>query len=110
MPEVTADMMITLDGYASGEGQSLERPFGDIDTDRLEAWRFDHAEENAEEIAAITAAGAYISEVRSSVIARSSYGWYGGATPHPQRGTGALSTTSAPGCEFWSARREPHSA
>ncbi len=34
MPEVTANMMITLDGYASGEGQSLERPFGDIDTDR----------------------------------------------------------------------------
>jgi dihydrofolate reductase len=60
MPEVTADMMITLDVYASGEGQSLERPFGDIDIDRLEAWMFDHAEENAEEIAAITAAGAYI--------------------------------------------------
>ena len=60
MPKVTADMMITLDGYASGEGQSLERPFGDIDIDRLEAWMFDHAEENAEEIAAITAAGAYI--------------------------------------------------
>lgn len=56
MPKVTADMMITLDDYAAGEGQSLERPFGDIDTDRLEAWRFDHAEE----IAAITAAGAYI--------------------------------------------------
>ena len=60
MPEVTADMMITLDGYASGEGQSLERPFGNIDIDRLEAWMFDHAELNAEEIAAITAAGAYI--------------------------------------------------
>ena len=60
MPEVTADMMISLDGYASGEGQNLERPFGDIDIDRLEAWRFDHAEENAEEIAAITTAGAYI--------------------------------------------------
>lgn len=60
MPEVTADMMITLDGYASGKGQNLERPFGDIDIDRLEAWMFDHAEENAEEIAAITAAGAYI--------------------------------------------------
>ncbi len=37
MPEVTANMMITLDGFAAGEGQSLERPFGDIDTDRLEA-------------------------------------------------------------------------
>lgn len=60
MPKLTADMMITLDGYAAGEGQSRERPFGDIDTDRLEAWRFEHGEENAEEIAAIATAGAYI--------------------------------------------------
>jgi hypothetical protein len=41
MPEVTANMMISLDGYAAGEGQSREQPFGDIDTDRLEAWRFE---------------------------------------------------------------------
>jgi dihydrofolate reductase len=60
MPEVTADMMISLDGYAAGEGQSRERPFGDIDIDRLEAWRFEHGEENVEENAAITAAGAYV--------------------------------------------------
>ena len=59
MPKVTANMMITLDGYAAGEGQSLEQPFGDIDIDRLEAWRSDH-EENAEELAALTTAGAYI--------------------------------------------------
>lgn len=60
MPEVTADMMITLDGYASGEGQSRERPFGDLDHERLGAWMFDHREENAEEVAVITTAGAYI--------------------------------------------------
>lgn len=60
MSRVTADMMVTLDGYAAGQGQSLERPFGDLDTGRLEAWRFEYAEENAEEIAAIATAGAYI--------------------------------------------------
>lgn len=60
MPRVTADMMITLDGYASGENQSRERPFGDLDSDRLDSWMFDHADENAEEVAAITAAGAYV--------------------------------------------------
>lgn len=60
MPEVTADMTITLDGYGSGKGQSAERPFGDLDAERLHAWMFEHAEENAEEIAAITAAGAYV--------------------------------------------------
>jgi dihydrofolate reductase len=60
MPKVTADMTITLDGCASGEGQSRERPFGDMDTDRLHAWMFDHVDENAEERAAITVAGAYV--------------------------------------------------
>jgi dihydrofolate reductase len=60
MPKVTADMSITLDGYASGQGQSRERPFGDIDEQRLHSWMFDHVNENAEERAAITAAGAYI--------------------------------------------------
>lgn len=60
MPRVTADMTITLDGYASGEGQSRERPFGNLDADRLHAWMLDHVEENAEERAAITKAGAYV--------------------------------------------------
>jgi dihydrofolate reductase len=60
LPKVTADMTITLDGYASGEGQSAERPFGDLDVERLHGWMFDHVDENAEERAAITAAGAYI--------------------------------------------------
>jgi dihydrofolate reductase len=60
MPRVTADMTITLDGYASGRNQSREKPFGDIDPDRLHAWMFDHVDENAEERAAITTAGAYV--------------------------------------------------
>lgn len=60
MPDVTADMMITLDGYASGEGQSREQPFGDMNLDSLSGWMFQHREENAEEVAAITTAGAYV--------------------------------------------------
>ncbi len=60
MPDVTADISITLDGYASGEGQSRERLFGDLDAERLHAWQFDHVEENAEERAVVTVAGAYI--------------------------------------------------
>ena len=60
MPKVTADISITLDGYASGRNQSREKPFGDIDPERLHAWQFDHAEENAEERAAITNAGAFV--------------------------------------------------
>lgn len=60
MPRVTADMTVTLDGYASGRGQSKERPFGDIEAEQLHSWMFDHPDDNAEEIAAITAAGAYV--------------------------------------------------
>jgi dihydrofolate reductase len=60
MPEVTADMMITLDGYATGEGQSREQPVGDLNRELLSAWMFEHRDENAEEVAAITTAGAYI--------------------------------------------------
>jgi len=60
MPEVTADMSISLDGYGSGRGQSAERPFGDIDENRLHAWQFEHRDENAEEAEAITRTGAFI--------------------------------------------------
>ena len=37
------------------------------------------------------------------------HGLHGGATPQPQRGTGACSTTAASGCEFSRANRVPHS-
>ena len=39
--KVTADMTITLDGFASGRGQSREKPFGDLDHKRLHHWMFE---------------------------------------------------------------------
>ncbi len=57
---VTADISVTLDGYGAGPNQRLEAPFGDLDEDRLHIWMFDHADENAAEVAAITEADAYI--------------------------------------------------
>ena len=60
MPEVTADMTISLDGFASGRGQSREKPFGDLDHRRLHKWQFDHRDENREEAETITEAGAFI--------------------------------------------------
>ena len=60
MPMVTANMMVSLDGYAAGPEQSREQPFGDFDVESLEAWRSDHAEDHAEELGAITASGAFI--------------------------------------------------
>ena len=87
MPKVTADMTVTLDGFASGEGQSAERPFGDLDPDRLHSWMFDHVEENAEERAAITKAGAYIMGCRMFGPDRGEWdldwrGWWGEDPPY----------------------------
>jgi dihydrofolate reductase len=62
MSLVVSDITITLDGFGSGEGQSLEHPFGHLDPDVLHAWMFDEATaaESAAERAAIVDAGAFI--------------------------------------------------
>ena len=57
---VTADIAVSLDGFAAGPNQSLEKPLGEGVDDRLHTWMFDYADDNAEEIAAITTAGAYV--------------------------------------------------
>ena len=59
---VTCDIAISIDGYSAGPNQSLERPFGDgvEQGDTLHSWMFDHADEHRAELAAITAAGAFI--------------------------------------------------
>ncbi|HWM54640.1 MAG TPA: dihydrofolate reductase family protein [Solirubrobacterales bacterium] len=85
MPRVTADMTITLDGYASGRNQSRENPFGDIDPDRLHAWMFGHVDENAEERAAITVAGAYVMgrKMFASDQGKWDLDWHGWWGPNP---------------------------
>jgi dihydrofolate reductase len=62
MSEVFSDIGVTMDGYASGRGQTLEKPFGDLDADKLHAWMFDeqYGSESAAEVAAIVDAGAFI--------------------------------------------------
>ncbi|PVG84178.1 5-amino-6-(5-phosphoribosylamino)uracil reductase [Nocardioides gansuensis] len=59
---VTADLSVSLDLVAAGEDQSLEHPFGRRvgAGERLHTWMFDHRDENADEVSAITAAGAFI--------------------------------------------------
>jgi len=57
---VTADMAVSLDLVGSGHDQSHEHPFGVRVGERLHTWMFEHREENAEEVAAITTAGAYV--------------------------------------------------
>ncbi|MFC9969529.1 dihydrofolate reductase family protein [Spirillospora sp. NPDC127200] len=64
MNKVTCDIAISLDGFAAGPGQCLEYPIGTHAGvhagDLLHRWMFERREESAEEIAAVTEAGAYI--------------------------------------------------
>ena len=60
MSIVSADMAVSLDLVGSGHDQSFEHPFGVHVGHRLHTWMFEHPEENAEELAAITAAGGYV--------------------------------------------------
>ncbi|MGI5164964.1 dihydrofolate reductase family protein [Spirillospora sp. CA-253888] len=64
MSKVTCDIAVSLDGFAAGPGQCLEHPIGTHAGrhagDLLHRWMFERREESAEEIAAITEAGAYI--------------------------------------------------
>ena len=57
---VTADIGISLDGFAAGPNQSLEKPMGEGVDGRLHTWMFEYAEQHQAEIDAITTAGAYV--------------------------------------------------
>ena len=60
MSVVVATMAISLDGVGAGHNQTEERPFGDVPENALHRWMFEAPEENAPEIDAICAAGAFI--------------------------------------------------
>ena len=84
---VTADISVTLDGYGAGPNQRREAPFGDIDEGRLHSWMFEHADENAAEVAAITAADAYIMGRNMFSPGRGEWdlgwqGWWGEEPPY----------------------------
>ena len=84
---VTTDISVTLDGYGAGPNQRLEAPFGDLDDDRLHSWMFDHAEQNAAEVASITEADAYIMGRNMFSPGRGEWdpawkGWWGEEPPY----------------------------
>lgn len=60
MSFVYSDVMISVDGFMSGVGQSMQKPFGDVPVDELERWRFEDAEDNGAEIAEIANADAFV--------------------------------------------------
>ena len=60
MSKVTADMAISLDGFTARPNQSREQPFGEGEDGRLTRWMVEEPEANADAIAGLTAAGAFI--------------------------------------------------
>jgi dihydrofolate reductase len=60
MSKVICDMTTSVDGYVAGPNQSADLPFGERGADRLHRWMFEQADQHADEIAGITAAGAHI--------------------------------------------------
>src|SRR3954447_26814145 len=90
MSRVTADISVSLDGFAAGPNQSLEKPFGDgVEDESLHTWMFDAAEAkaNAAEIAAITSAKAYVMGRNMFSPGRGDWdldwkGWWGDDPPY----------------------------
>ncbi|MGW0484796.1 dihydrofolate reductase family protein [Nonomuraea sp. NPDC003214] len=85
MSKVTCDLAISLDGYAAGPNQTLENPFGDGVGDSLHEWMF--ADPEAEEVKAITTAGAYIMGRNMFSPGRGDWdldwkGWWGDEPPY----------------------------
>lgn len=50
MNHVMCDLSISIDGFAAGPDQSLERPFGAGPVDVITRWMFEEADPNAEEL------------------------------------------------------------
>ncbi|QDY65027.1 dihydrofolate reductase [Glutamicibacter halophytocola] len=59
MGPVTCDVTVSSDGFCAGPHQSMQFPLGE-GAEELHRWQFERTEENAEEIAAITEAAAFI--------------------------------------------------
>jgi dihydrofolate reductase len=60
MSKITCGIAMSVDGFTAGPNQSADLPFGEGVDGRLHRWMFEASEENAAEIAALTAAKAYI--------------------------------------------------
>ncbi|WP_067468166.1 dihydrofolate reductase family protein [Actinomadura macra] len=83
---VTCDIAMSVDGFVAGTDQSLTDPIG-RGGERLHRWMFEEPEANAEAIAAITAAGAFIMGRNMFAPGRGDWdlewnGWWGEEPPY----------------------------
>lgn len=86
---VTCDLSVSLDGCSAGPNQSLEQPFGEgvAGGEIFHSWMFDHADGHRAELAAITAAGAFIMGRNMFGPGRGAWdlewkGWWGEEPPY----------------------------
>jgi dihydrofolate reductase len=88
MSKVTADMSISVDGFAAGPNQSLDKPFGDgLEGEQLHRWMFEEREQHLAELDAITAAGAFLMGRNMFSPGRGEWdldwkGWWGDDPPY----------------------------
>jgi dihydrofolate reductase len=90
MSEVTCDISVSVDGFAAGPNQTLEKPFGEgvgDDGERLHTWMFEGREDNVSEVEAIIAAGAFIMGRNMFSPGRGEWdldwkGWWGEEPPY----------------------------
>jgi dihydrofolate reductase len=83
---LTSDPAISLDGFIAGPHQSLEQPLG-VGGEALHRWHWEESDDNAEEIAAICSAGAYIMGRNMFAPGRGEWdldwkGWWGEEPPY----------------------------
>ncbi|GAA2974254.1 dihydrofolate reductase family protein [Actinokineospora diospyrosa] len=87
MSKITCDMAMSIDGFVAGPNQSLDAPLGEGVGDDLHRWMFEAAEDNAAELAEITAAGAFIMGRNMFAPDRGDWdlswtGWWGAEPPY----------------------------
>lgn len=56
---VTCSITVSADGFVAGPNQSVDNPLGE-NAEQLHRWQFEQREENADEVASLLTAGAYI--------------------------------------------------
>jgi len=86
MAYVTSDLAVSADGFAAGPNQRLEEPLGD-GGEQLHRWMFETPDENTAELAAITAADAFIMGRNMFTSGRGDWdpawtGWWGEDPPY----------------------------
>ncbi|QFG25191.1 dihydrofolate reductase family protein [Actinomadura sp. WMMB 499] len=86
MGEVTCDITMSLDGYVAGPDQSFAHPLG-VGAERLHRWQFEQREANADAVAGILGAGAYIMGRNMFTHGRGEWdldwhGWWGEEPPY----------------------------